>query len=63
MASLITGPAEAPDTVQDAFLKAYVALGRFRADAPFRPWVLRIVANESKSRRWGDQTGIRRTSA
>ncbi len=51
MASLIAGPAEAPDAVQDAFLKAYVALDRFRADAPFRPWVLRIVANESKNRR------------
>jgi RNA polymerase sigma-70 factor (ECF subfamily) len=51
VASLIAGPAEAPDAVQDAFLKAYVALDRFRADAPFRPWVLRIVANESKNRR------------
>ena len=51
MASLIAGPAEAADAVQDAFLKAYVALDRFRADAPFRPWVLRIVANESKNRR------------
>jgi RNA polymerase sigma factor (sigma-70 family) len=51
VASLIAGPAEAADAVQDAFLKAYVALDRFRADAPFRPWVLRIVANESKNRR------------
>jgi RNA polymerase sigma-70 factor (ECF subfamily) len=51
VATLIAGPAEAPDAVQDAFLKAYLALDRFRADAPFRPWVLRIVANESKNRR------------
>ena len=48
---MIAGPAEAPDAVQDAFLKAYGALDRFRADAPFRPWLLRIVANESKNRR------------
>ena len=51
MASVIAGPAEAPDAVQDAFLKAYGALDRFRADAPFRPWLLRIVTNESKNRR------------
>lgn len=51
MATLIAGPAEAPDAVQDAFMKAYMALDRFRAEAPFRPWVLRIVANESKNRR------------
>ena len=51
VASVIAGPAEAPDAVQDAFLKAYGALDRFRADAPFRPWLLRIVANESKNLR------------
>jgi RNA polymerase sigma factor (sigma-70 family) len=51
-AYLITGsPAEAQDAVQDAFVKAYYALGRFRPDAPFRPWVLRIVANEARNRR------------
>ena len=37
--------------MQDAFLKAYGALDRFRSEAPFRPWVLRIVANEAKNRR------------
>ena len=36
---------------QDAFLKAYTALDRFRGEAPFRPWILRIVANEAKNRR------------
>lgn len=41
------------DIVQDAFIKAYVGLGRFRADAPFRPWLLTIVANETRNRwRW-----------
>jgi RNA polymerase sigma-70 factor (ECF subfamily) len=42
---------EAEDAVQDAFVKAYGALGRFRAGAPFRPWMLRIVANEARNRR------------
>ena len=51
MASIIAGPADAPDVTQDAFLKAYTALDRFRGEAPFRPWILRIVANEAKNRR------------
>jgi RNA polymerase sigma factor (sigma-70 family) len=51
-AYLITrSTADAEDAVQDAFVKAYYALARFRPDAPFRPWVLRIVANEARNRR------------
>lgn len=42
--------AEADDAVQNAFIKAYYALGRFRADAPFRPWLLKIVTNEARNR-------------
>lgn len=42
---------EAEDAAQDAFVKGYFALERFRAGAPFRPWILRIVANEAKNRR------------
>lgn len=42
---------EAQDAAQDAFLKAYAALSRFRAGAPFRPWLLTIVANEARNRR------------
>lgn len=44
---------ETADIVQNAFLKAFVALGRFRAGEPFRPWLLTIVANETRNhRRW-----------
>jgi RNA polymerase sigma-70 factor (ECF subfamily) len=43
--------AEAEDAAQEAFLRAYVALPRFRDGAPFRPWLLRIVANEARNRR------------
>ena len=51
-AYLISGSsAEAEDAVQDAFVKAYYALGRFRPNAPFRPWILRIVVNEARNRR------------
>jgi RNA polymerase sigma factor (sigma-70 family) len=51
-AYVITGQAtEAQDATQEAFVKAYYALSRFRAGAPFRPWLLRIVANEAINRR------------
>lgn len=43
--------AEAEDAAQEAIVKAFRALGRFRADAPFRPWLLAIVANEARNRR------------
>jgi RNA polymerase sigma factor (sigma-70 family) len=43
--------ADAEDAVQDGFVKAYRALGRFRDGAPFRPWLLKIVANEARNRR------------
>jgi RNA polymerase sigma-70 factor, ECF subfamily len=48
----ITGSAaDAEDAAQEGFVKAYQALGRFRIGAPFRPWLLKIVANEARSRR------------
>ena len=51
-AFLITGSsADAEDAVQSGFVKAWYALGRFRAGAPFRPWALQIVANEARNRR------------
>jgi RNA polymerase sigma-70 factor (ECF subfamily) len=43
--------ADAEDAAQEAFVKAYRALGRFRPGAPFRPWLLQIVANEARNRR------------
>ncbi|HVS84836.1 MAG TPA: RNA polymerase sigma factor [Gaiellaceae bacterium] len=43
--------AEAEDAVQDALVKAWRALGRFREGEPFRPWLLAIVANEARNRR------------
>ena len=43
--------ADAEEAAQDGFIKAWRALGRFREGAPFRPWLLRIVANEASNRR------------
>jgi RNA polymerase sigma factor (sigma-70 family) len=51
-AYLISGDAtEAEDAAQEGFVKAFYALNRFRTGAPFRPWVLQIVANEARNRR------------
>jgi RNA polymerase sigma-70 factor (ECF subfamily) len=35
----------AEDVAQEAFVRAYRQMHRFREDAPFRPWLLRIVQN------------------
>jgi RNA polymerase sigma factor (sigma-70 family) len=43
--------ADAEDAAQEAFVKAYTSLRRFRRGAPWRPWLLRIVANEARNRR------------
>jgi RNA polymerase sigma factor (sigma-70 family) len=48
-AALLGAGSEAEDVAQEAFVKAYAALGRFRTGAPFRPWLLRIVANETRN--------------
>ena len=42
---------EAEDVVQEAFVKVARSIDRFRPDAPFRPWLLTIVANEARNRR------------
>jgi RNA polymerase sigma-70 factor, ECF subfamily len=51
-AYLLTGSAaDAEEAAQTGFVKAWLALPRFRRGAPFRPWLLRIVANEAHNRR------------
>jgi RNA polymerase sigma-70 factor (ECF subfamily) len=39
------------DAVQEAIVKAWYSLRGFRGDAPFRAWLLRIVANQARNRR------------
>jgi len=48
---IVGNAADAEDAAQDGFVKAWRALGRFREGAPFRPWLLQIVANEARNRR------------
>jgi RNA polymerase sigma-70 factor (ECF subfamily) len=40
---------DAEDATQTALIKAHASLARFRRDAPFRPWLLQIIANESRN--------------
>lgn len=39
---------EAWDISQEVFIKAYRSLGRFRGDASFKTWLMRITANRCK---------------
>ena len=57
-AVLLGAGSDAEDVVQEALVKAYRSLGSFRADRPFRPWLLRIVANETRN---AHRSAVRRT--
>ena len=48
---ILRDPDEAQDALQEGFVRAYRALGRFRQGSPFGPWILTIVTNEAKNRR------------
>jgi RNA polymerase sigma factor (sigma-70 family) len=50
-ARVVVGADDAEDVAQDAFVKAYRALDRFRDGMPFRPWLLAIVMNEARDYR------------
>lgn len=49
----------AEDVVQETFVKAYRGLGGFRVGGTFRPWLLRIVVNETRNLR---RSGSRRSA-
>ncbi len=48
--SILQSDAEAEDAMQDAYLRAWRALGGFRAEARLSTWLVRIVINESLGR-------------
>src|SRR5690554_8041457 len=41
--------AEVQDVAQEAFIKAYRALGKFRAESAFYTWMYRIAINTAKN--------------
>ena len=49
VASRIVGMDAAEDVSQDAFLRAFHRLDRFRGEAPFRNWLLQITQNAALS--------------
>ena len=42
---LTRNPSDADDLAQEAFVRAYQAIGRFRVGEPIFPWLARIVTN------------------
>lgn len=48
--SMLRNEADAEDTVQEAFLKAFRNLASFRADSKFSTWLVSITLNEARSR-------------
>jgi RNA polymerase sigma-70 factor (ECF subfamily) len=59
-AALLGAGADAEDVAQEAFVKAYRALGRFRPGSAFRPWLLAIVTNEARNRHRTDRRRVER---
>jgi RNA polymerase sigma factor (sigma-70 family) len=59
-AYLLGAGADAEDVTQEAFVKAFRALSTFRAGSAFRPWLLRIVANETRNnhRAWRRRSSL-----
>ncbi len=45
----VSDHAEALDVSQEAFIKAYRAIGRFRGDSAFYTWMYRIAINTAKN--------------
>ena len=45
----VSDSAEAQDVAQEAFIKAYRAIGRFRGDSAFYTWLYRIGINTAKN--------------
>ena len=54
---------DAEEVAQDAFMRAWKALDRFRGDSSFRTWILRIVWNRAISRRRGLAAWLRRSTS
>lgn len=45
--AILKNEADAEDAAQDAVLKAFTNLGRFRGDSKFSTWLIRIATNEA----------------
>jgi RNA polymerase sigma-70 factor, ECF subfamily len=48
--SIVHNEADAEEVVQEAILKAFKAIARFRAEAKFSTWIIQITINEARMR-------------
>ena len=48
-AGFVSDPQDAADIAQEAFIKAYRAIGNFRGESGFYTWLYRIVVNTARS--------------
>jgi RNA polymerase sigma-70 factor (ECF subfamily) len=46
--SILNNDADAEEVVQEAILKAFKAIGRFRGEAKFSTWIIQITMNEAR---------------
>jgi RNA polymerase sigma-70 factor, ECF subfamily len=46
--SIVRNDADAEEVVQEAILKAFKAIGRFREESKFSTWIVQIVMNEAR---------------
>lgn len=66
---LLEDSADAPDVVQDVFLKVFRNIGHFRGDSSLKTWIYRIAVNEARNQqRWfgrhrGKEVGFDPTAA
>jgi RNA polymerase sigma-70 factor (ECF subfamily) len=50
---LLDDPADAPDVVQEVFLKVFRNVATFRGESSLKTWIYRIAVNEARNqRRW-----------
>ena len=55
---LLGNAQDAEEVVQDAFLRAYRAMDKFRGDSSFLTWIQRIVINLSRNKyQWNKRRG------
>ena len=56
--SILNNPADAEEVAQEAVLKAFAALPRFRRESKFSTWLIQIAINEARMRRRKDRKSL-----
>jgi RNA polymerase sigma-70 factor, ECF subfamily len=60
--SIVNSDANAEEVVQEAILKAFKAIGSFRAEAKFSTWMIQITMNEARMKLRKDRCLEERTA-